>query len=119
MNPLEIESDSIEPGWNDKFVIEVTNNAHYAVAYRLIWENVTNEFTDENNLDYNLSKSNKQFFEGIKAPRTSIVLQDNMIIRGNSNAKFVLDIYFRETGLNQNIDSGKTFKGQLKIEVIK
>jgi len=119
MNPLEIKSESIEPGWNDKYVIEVKNNAHYAVAYRIVWENVVNEFTDVNNLDYSLSRSNTGFLDNLKAPRNSIVLKDNKIIRNNSSAKFVLDISFKETGINQNIDSGKTFKGQLKIEVIK
>lgn len=119
MNPLEIKSDSIEPGWNDKYVIEIKNNAHYAVAYRIVWENVTNEYTDINNLDYSLSRSNTRFLDNLKAPRNGIVLKDNLIIRNNSSAKFVLDMTFRETGINQNIDSGKTFKGQLKIEVIK
>ena len=119
MNPLEIKSDAIEPGWNDKYVIELKNNAYYAVAYRIVWENITNEFTDVNNLDYNLSRSNTKFLENLKTPRNNVVLENELIIRGKSSAKYVLDIYFRESGINQNIDSGKTFKGQLKIEVIK
>lgn len=119
MNPLEIKESEIEPGWNDKYVIEIKNNAYYAVAYKIVWENVTNEFTDANNLDYSLSRSNTYFLDNLKAPRSSIVLKDAMIIRNNSSARFVLDLNFRETGLNQNIDSGKTFKGQLKVEVIK
>lgn len=119
MNPLEIKSDSIEPGWNDKYVLEIKNNAYYAVAYRIVWENVTNEFTDINNLDYSLSRSNREFITNVKAPRNSVVLKDNLIIRSKSGAKYVLDMYFRESGLNQNIDSGKTFKGQLKVQVMK
>ncbi|MBQ6841395.1 MAG: hypothetical protein IJO63_04710 [Bacilli bacterium] len=119
MNPLDIKSDSVEPGWADHYVLEVKNTAHYAVAYRIVWENVTNEFTDTNNLDYSLSRSNTSFLNNMKAPRASVVLKDNLIIKANSSAKFVMNIEFRETGINQNIDSGKSFRGQLKLEVIK
>lgn len=119
MNPLDIKSESIEPGWEDKFVISVKNNTNYAIAYRLVWENVYNEFTNINNLDYNISKSNMIYINNMKAPRYRTILKDNQIIRSNSNAEFVLQIYFRETGINQFIDSGKLFKGQLKIELIK
>ncbi|MBE6155761.1 MAG: hypothetical protein E7164_03285 [Firmicutes bacterium] len=119
MNPLEIKSSDIEPGWNDRYVIEVKNNSSYAIAYRVVWENVTNEFSDENNMDYSLARSNTAFIEGYKAPRQTVILKDNVLLRAKSEAKFVLDIYFRETGLNQNVDSGKMFKGQLKIELVK
>ena len=118
LNPLDIKSEGIEPGWNEKYVLRINNNTPYAVKYRIVWENVKNEFSDINNLEYNLYRSNTKFLNDLKAPRKSIVLKDNIIIRTKSSANFVMDILFKETGINQNIDSGKIFKGQLKIEVI-
>lgn len=118
LNPLDIKSDNIEPGWDEKYVLKIVNNTNYAVSYKIVWENVTNEFTDINNLDYDLFRSNTTYLNNLKAPRRSVVLKDNIIIRAQSSASFVMDISFKETGINQNIDSGKTFKGKLKIQVI-
>jgi len=118
MNPLDIQSDGVEPGWEDKYVLKINNNTNYAVKYQIVWENVINEFTDINNLDYNLSRSNTAYLNGMKAPRRGTVLKDNVIIRANSSAAFLMDISFKETGINQNIDSGKRFKGQLIIRVV-
>lgn len=118
LNPLDIKSSGIEPGWTGRYLLEMKNDTNFAVKYRIVWEKVTNEFTDINNLEYKITRSNTKYLDNLKAPRKSITLKDNVTIRANSSAVFVMDINFKETGMNQNIDSGKTFKGQLKIEVI-
>ncbi len=117
-NPLEILSIDIEPGWNDTYVLKIQNNTNYAVAYKLIWKNVYNDFTDINNLDYFITRSNISYLNNLKAPRQNINLSNEVLIKENTTVKYVLNISWKETGINQNIDSGKTFKGQLYIETI-
>ena len=54
----------------------------------------------------------------LKAPKNNITLEDEVLIKDNTTIKYVLQMSWKETGENQNIDSGKTFKGQFYIETI-
>lgn len=118
MNPLDIKAYDIEPSWNGKYVLLIKNDTNYAVAYNIFWDKVYNDFTDLNNLNYFITRSNTAFMADLKAPRGNISLKDKILIKGKTTIKYVLDISFLETGVLQNEDSGKTFKGQLKIESI-
>lgn len=119
LNPIDITADSIEPGWNDKYVLKIRNNTQYALSYRIVWREVLNEFTDENNLDYSVLRNGSKYFMDLKAPRNELILKDNILIRAGTSISFVMDMSWKDTGLNQNIDSAKAYKGKLKIEVIK
>ena len=80
---------------------------------------VFNDFTDVNNLDYFITRSNISYLNNLKAPRKETFLEDEVLIRRKTTVKYVLRMNWKETGINQNIDSGKTFKGKLYIETIK
>ena len=118
-NPLELVSADIEPGWNGTYVLKIKNDADYAVAYKIVWRDVFNDFTDVNNLDYFITRSNISYLNNLKAPRKETFLDDEVLIRRKTTVKYVLRMNWKETGINQNIDSGKTFKGKLYIETIK
>lgn len=117
-NPLNILSYDIEPGWNGTYVLKIKNDTDYAVAYKLLWKNVYNDFTNINNLDYLITRSNISYLNNLKAPKNNITLEDEVLIKDNTTIKYVLQMSWKETGENQNIDSGKTFKGQFYIETI-
>ena len=117
-NPLDILSYDIEPGWNGTYVLKIKNDTDYAVAYKLLWKNVYNDFTNINNLDYLITRSNISYLNNLKAPKNNITLEDEVLIKDNTTIKYVLQMSWKETGENQNIDSGKTFKGQFYIETI-
>lgn len=118
-NPLDIYGRDIEPGWSDMYIVTVKNNSNYAVTYRIEWQNVTNNFTEANNLDYMISRNGASFLDGLKAPYRNTVVKNEMIVKEKSAFKYALQMNFRETGVNQNVDSGKTFKAQLNFNVIK
>ena len=118
-NPLDIKAYDIEPGWNGKYVLVIKNNAATAVRYRIYWTKVKNEFTNINNLDYFINRDNATYIPDSKAPRGEYTLKEDAIIKAQSSFKYVLSIDFKETGISQNIDAGKVFYGQLKIEVLK
>jgi len=119
INPLSIYDSDVEPGWEKKYILIIRNDTDYAVAYKIFWENVYNDFTDINNLDYFITRSNVGYLNNLKAPRNDVMLEQEALIKAKTTIRYVLTIGFTETGINQNIDSGKTFKGQLKIETIK
>ena len=118
-NVLDIHAVDIEPGWNGKYILTIRNDANYAVAYKLVWQKVSNTYTETNNLDYRLIRNNTSYLNDLKAPYQNITLKDELLIRPKTTIKYLIDINFRETGINQNIDSGKTFSGQFNAIVIK
>ncbi len=115
LNPIDITANDIEPGWKDTYVLKVTNNAEYAMAYTIDWQDVINEFTEENNLNYEIVKNGGLFLGEMRTPYQNIVIKDEIYIRPKSTVKYILKIEWRETGENQNIDSGKRFYGKLII----
>ena len=118
-NPIDIKAVDIEPGWSDTYVLTIKNTSYYAVNYKIYWTKVTNTFTDTNNLDYYITRDGSGYIPDSKAPRNNIVLKDSVIIKSLASIRYVMKVDFKETGVLQNIDSGKTFYGQLRVEVIK
>ena len=118
-SPINIHAVDIEPGWDGKYILTVRNESNYAVAYQLFWQKVTNEFTEINNLDYRVMRNNTSYLSGLKAPYKSIILKDELLISPKTTINYLVDMSWRETGVNQNIDSGKTFRGQFVVTVKK
>ena len=114
-NLLNITGIDIEPGWESNYILVLNNYSNSTVAYNLEWENVINEFTQINNLDYSIARNSSIFMDNLKAPYTDSVLAERLILKANSSVKYVLTMRFLETGIDQNIDSGKTFKASFYI----
>ena len=55
-NPLELVSADIEPGWNGTYVLKIKNDADYAVAYKIVWRDVFNDFTSKNKIYYEVKR---------------------------------------------------------------
>ena len=119
INPIDIKAADIDTGWNGKYVLALKNDTKYAAMYRLSWENVSNSFTTVNNLDYFMTRNGSVYLNEQKVPYRNEILQDNLLVKANTTLRYVVDVSFKETGVNQNIDSGKLFKGQFKVELIK
>ena len=117
-NPLDITAYEIEPGWSSNFVIYIKNDTYYAVSYNLEWRNVQNTFT-EYNLDYYVTRSNTSYIATGEAPYYNQVIKNGVLIRPKTTIKYVLNMEWKETGTNQNVDSGKIFKGIFSATVNK
>ncbi len=118
-NPVDIKAVDIEPGWDGKYVLTIKNNSYYAVKYRIYWSKVKNEFTSANNLDYYITRDKSTYILDSKAPTGNILLKDDVLIKSQASIQYVMRVQFKETGVNQNVDAGKAYYGQLKVEVIK
>lgn len=115
LNPMSINDTDIEPGWHDTYTLTIKNNTDYAISYKIEWTDVSNDFTNENNLYYRIARNGSTYLDNLRAPYSPLVIADNLIIRPKTTLKYVIDMRFLETYENQNIDSGKTFKGKLVI----
>ena len=118
VNPLDITAYDIEPGWNGTYILTIKNDSYYTVAYNLKWNSVVNSFTTYN-LDYLLTRSNISYLNTTKMPYTAQNVGGELLIRPKTTIKYVMNVSWEETGTNQNVDSGKTFKGYFTAEVIK
>ena len=54
-----------------------------------------------------------------KAPYHNEVVKQEVLIRPKTTIKYALFMEWKETGTNQNVDSGKQFKGIFRVKVIK
>lgn len=119
LNPIDIVASDIEPGWEDIYVLTITNNTHYAMNYKLYWDEVINEFSDQNNLDYYITRNGGKFIDVSFFPREYNIIRDNILIRANTTVKYVLKASWKENGTDQSIDAGKHFKSKLRVETKK
>jgi len=119
VNSLDIAADNIEPGWSGNYMIVLKNETNQAVKYKITWSDVINEYTQINNLSYTIDRNAVSYKTDLKVPYKNEVPFNNLIVKEGTTLRYLFKISFKETGVNQNIDSGKTFSGKLKIEIIK
>ncbi len=117
INNLDIIADGIEPDWDSYYVMTIKNDTYYAVAYDLQWENVINTFSVYN-LDYYVTRSNTMYIDYQKAPYHDEMVKHEVLIRPKTTIKYALFVEWKETGTNQNVDSGKQFKAIFRVKVI-
>ena len=115
LNPIDIVGQDIEPGWEDIYVLKIVNNTNYAMAYQFAWQDIINEFTEANNLQYEIIKNGGYYLTDMKTPYSDTVLDEEILIRPKASVKYIMKIKWPETGEDQNIDSGKKFQGKLTV----
>ncbi len=119
INTLEISAADIVPSWTGNYMIILKNETDQALRFKMLWSNVTNNYTEANNISYIIDRNMISYKKDLKVPYKDTVLFDNLTVKENTTLRFLLKFTFKETGVNQNIDSGKTYQGKFKIEVIK
>ena len=123
----------ITPGWKSpsKQHIRITNGSNYDVAVRLDWTEVSNNFTNKDDLVYTLYKGNTVVKTGVMPSEDTVILP-SMEISANSVSDYYIEYDFKykeptegytpgdpEDPNNQNIDQGKEFYGVLKVSLQK
>ena len=118
LNSLDIKAESIDPGWNAFYIITIKNDTYSAVAYNLEWQNVTNTFSVYN-LEYSITRNNTNYIDNQAAPYKAEILKSALLIRPKTTIKYMVNMEWKETGTNQNVDSGKTFSAIFTQKVLK
>ena len=111
---------SVVPGWesSERQHIIVSNTSNYDTNIDLLWTNVTNSFTNINDLEYTLYRENKIIKEG-KLPIEDEYIIKNLELVANSTTNYYISYRYLYQETSQNEDQGKEFNSQVKVELSK
>ncbi len=122
----EIIASNIKPGWSTTKVVSVKNTGTLDAAYNLIWQELTNEITD-NEMLISATCERLNSTGIVEGTCDSVVsssigpdtIQRNISIESNITHKYTFTMTFKETNTNQNENQGKNFNGVIGIEEYK
>ena len=124
----DISATNIVPGWTASKTISVKNDSTVAVTYDIAWTNLTNTFVQggaegakTDDFVYTLTKTSTNGAANVTETAVPTVT-DTKLITGQSIAagetqSYTLTITFKNTGIAQNENQGKTFITKLKTSV--
>ena len=114
---LDMNQPNITPGWKGSKNFTITNKTDEAQTFKLEWINVTNTFTEVNNLYYKITRDNNVVKDSLRTPYNSAVILDNITIPAYKSYVYTFEFEFKETNVNQDVDKNKLFDGTIKITV--
>ena len=94
------------------------NNNPKAISYDFEWINVTNNFTNANNIVYDFYRNGTKIISDSSAPYVRQTLKTNEIVAANSVNTYKIVYKFKDNGTNQNVDKNKTFKANVKVTAV-
>ena len=124
----DISSANIIPGWTASKTISVKNDSTVAVTYDILWTGLTNQFVQggaegakTNDFVYTLTKTSANGAANVAATAVPTVT-DTKLITGQSIAAgetqtYTLTLTFKDTGMAQNENQGKSFATKLQTNV--
>ncbi len=114
---ITLDANKIEPGWTGSQSFTIKNTNKIDISYKLEWVNVYNNFTQTNNLYYNLLRNGETILTNQRTPYANSILINNQVVKANSENKYIINYEFKETGIAQNEDQNKTFRANVKLTV--
>ena len=131
-NGNEVKLENAYPGATSnevKFTIALDQDATTSVHYTLKWINVTNDFDPSSDLVYSLKGTDRstgsvengeqpKLIDDItnkEVPTTSGTIIGSGIVSGASIHEYTLTVKFKETGIDQNSNQGKSFTGKIEV----
>lgn len=131
-NGNEVKLENAYPGATSnevKFTIALDQDATTSVHYTLKWVNVTNDFDPSSDLVYSLKGTDRstgsvqngeqsKLIDDItnkEVPTTSGTIIGSGIVSGASIHEYTLTVKFKETGIDQNSNQGKSFTGKIEV----
>ena len=123
---LEIVAEHIKPGWSTTKVVTVKNTGTLDVSYNLVWQELTNEITN-NELVISAScerLNNSNAVEGTCESITESSVENNKIkknisIESGITHKYTFTITFKEMNQGQDYNQNKKFNGVIGVEEYK
>ena len=122
----EIVAEHIKPGWSTTKVVTVKNTGTLDVSYNLVWQELTNEITN-NELVISAScerLNSSNAVEGtcesiIESPVGSNKIKKNISIESGITHKYTFTITFKEMNQGQDYNQNKKFNGVIGVEEYK
>lgn len=105
------------PGWIGNKTFKIINNSDTALSFDMNFVDVTNTYTEENNLYYSVKRGNTILVNENRVPYQNDNIFKNIVIPAKTTFKYSFIFEFKENGLNQDVDKGKVFSAKIKIVV--
>lgn len=114
-----VNTKDVIPGSVITKTFSVNNPNSVDIGYRILWDNVTNDFVTEN-LTYDVLLNGIYLVNGAQAPKnsnTNIIANAGVehILINNQTHYFEIRFHFLEKGIVQNEDQGKTFSAVIRV----
>jgi len=113
-----VTGTNIVPGWSKTKDISVNNTSGSTLYYTIKWTAVTNNFTTPADLVYTLTKTSTN---GTNVTETACPTADgnmisNVTIAAGETQSYTLALSYKDSGVSQNADQGKSFSSKLQVE---
>ena len=116
----EINIQNMKPGNTIAKTITVKNTGSLETKYNIIWQELTNEITNDEMLIEGTCTSSSGTCESIESSSISDKsIKKNISIASGVTHTYNLTITFKDTNTSQNYNQGKKFNGVLGIEEYK
>ena len=114
----QIVSSEIVPGWKsaNKQHIRITNPSNYNVKVKINWVDVSNNFTNTDDLLYRIYKDSSLVKSGT-LPTADGLLIDNILVNANTVNDYFIEYEYKYRDEDQNIDQGKEFKASFSTSI--
>lgn len=97
----------------------VENQSNHTLQFNLNWQNVSNEFTVREGFTYSVKVDGIVKLKSIPTPNINSNLLKEIIIPAKTTYKYEIDYTFLDLpDVDQTMDQGKTFKAQIKAEIV-
>ena len=122
----EIKAQNIKPGWSTTKVVTVKNTGTLDVSYNLVWQELTNEITN-NELVISASCERLNNSNAVEGTCESITessvgnnkIKKNISIESGITHKYTFTITFKEMNQGQDYNQNKKFNGVIGVEEYK
>ena len=119
----EIVAENIKPGWSTTKVVTVKNTGTLDTAYNLVWQELTNEITN-NELVISASCERLNSSNAVEGTCESITessvgnnkIKKNISIESGITHKYTFTITFKEMNQEQDYNQNKKFNGVIGVE---
>ena len=116
----EINIQNMKPGNTINKTITVKNTGSLEAKYNIIWQELTNEITNDEMLIEGTCTSTSGNCDSIESsPISDKSIKKNISIASGVTHTYNLTITFKDTNASQNYNQGKKFSGVLGIEEAK
>lgn len=115
----DVDVDNMLPNTIVTQSFTVENQSNHTLRFNLNWQNVSNEFTIREGFTYTVKVDGIVKLKSIPTPNINSNLLKEIIIPAKTTYNYEIDYTFLDLpDVDQTIDQGKTFKAQIKAEIV-
>lgn len=116
----KFEAIDVKPGWvsTDSKTFSIENTGNKVTTYNVLFKDITSTFNNLEDLVYTLKKNGEVVISESPVPDKETIVLENVDIDVESKDNYELVFKYKETGVSQNQDIGKTYQMAVDISAV-